>query len=272
MALFIHPDNQKLLWDAISRTELFNTIFPPSSQSREPWFRNIIEIHYRKFHSIQLNIDNLNELNRQVVTHMITTLREMNVPLREMNTQRAPVLKEPTPEYSRNISTQRYNEPTTEYSRNISTETPLNKQEIYNMQFNERQKEYERMNAKPLPPEINIGETVKDEVIQNMDELIKIHEKQREEELRKYMSIIPPPPQQTVLNPSNGLKILPENIQLVPDDLINEKPKKNVSWSENTQDDGILLLQQQINELRNELEFLRSEMKEMKQATQNTTQ
>jgi uncharacterized coiled-coil DUF342 family protein len=103
---------------------------------------------------------------------------------------------------------------------------------MYNRQFNERQKDYETMVTKPVPPVVDFSENIKDEAISNMDELIKLHREQREAELKQFSPL-------PITDTTKPEKIITkENITIIPDAVISDinadmKMKKNVSWSEN---------------------------------------
>jgi hypothetical protein len=267
MALFVHIENQNLLWNVITKTQQFSILYNESSpQEMENWFKNVIEHFYNKNSHIQLTNNDLNLLNRDVVGFMVHSLAsnyEMKMNQKQMASSQIQPSQlqntmKPVTQYSRMAQQQPYPPQQQPYPPQQQQSSHLyveNKQEIYNRQFNERQKEYESMNMKPKPPDVNFGDNVKDEAITNMDELIKIHQKQREEEIRKYepnstQNI--PGSQTSIIKVSNN-----ENIRLLPDVVIDEgsqKIKKTVSWSENgeKQDklvEDIDLLKSQVLEL-----------------------
>jgi hypothetical protein len=146
------------------------------------------------------------------------------------------------------------------------------------MQFNQRQKQYEQMVARPLPPEIKFEEVVKDEAISNMEELIKQHTQQREQELQNIMrsSNFPAISETSNLKP-NTIKINGEidvvvEAQQISVDLVEEKTKKSVSWSENLENNEIIIRQQrEIQELREQMIEISREFRSIKELVQNST-
>jgi hypothetical protein len=78
----------------------------------------------------------------------------------------------------------------------------LMKQERFNNAFGERQKQYESLFAKPIVPEINFSEKLDDGPINNMEELVQLHLKDRENEIQKYLAINKIIPE-TPLSPEN---------------------------------------------------------------------
>ena len=208
MSLFIHSKNQELLWNAINKTSLFKNTFTHCIKNEpEEWFKNIIQIFYSKNYYKVLSTKELTELNQEVITYMINELKTTH-----------------------NSKNQR-----DVYNNNIDNNYVVeNKHEMYNRQFNERQKDYENMVTKPVQQVVDFTENIKDEAISNMDELIKLHKEQRDAELKQYsplpaINIDTAKPEKIITN---------ENITIIPDTVINDinndmKMKKNVSWSGN---------------------------------------
>ena len=149
MSLFITNDNQTLLWNVINNTELFKQVFYPGSPySPTIWFRNIIQNYYAE--SLNVTKNELNIFNKQVISFMLENLQQR-----------------------------------------VTTSTPIqytatqeqNKSELYQSQFEQRQHEYTHLLKKPEPPKVNFINSIKDEVISNMDELLLEQKKIREQEI-----------------------------------------------------------------------------------------
>ena len=70
MALFIHGENQKILWNAISQSILFQNL----GDSKEPWFRNAVEQFYKKIEGISINTELLQKINRDFIQEMLKVL------------------------------------------------------------------------------------------------------------------------------------------------------------------------------------------------------
>jgi len=230
MSLFIHSKNQELLWNAINKTPLFKKAFTHCIQNEpEEWFKSIIHLFYYKNYYKSLSTSDLTNLNQEVVAYMINQLKSTN-----NSTQNKEI---------------KYQDGHTEQNTGFVVE---NKHEMYNRQFNERQKDYETMVTKPVPPVVDFTENIKDEAISNMDELIKLHREQREAELKQFA----PLPVTNIDNTKPEKVITKENITIIPDAVISDinadmKMKKNVSWSENI-------------EKRNENSNFREEIDELK--------
>lgn len=218
MSLFIHPQNQSLLWNIISNMDITKTIFLEGSTQKSIWFKNIIEEFYIKHYGRNLSLDELRELNRQAIAHMMENLKTMYKSSPRQRLVHAQV------------------EPQTIYSRSAPQE--------YNEQFDRRQKEYETMVKKPLPPEVNFSENIKDEPISNMEELIRQQQQMREYEISSIQG--PGPTVQVPIN--NNITIhKEENVAVQPDKEIDEIKGKRVSWSDE------LTIQQDLNLIKDQI-------------------
>jgi Holliday junction resolvase RusA-like endonuclease len=126
------------------------------------------------------------------------------------------------------------------------------------------QKEYESMNAKPLPPTNNIvDEKISDEAITNMDELIRQQMEQRELELKMYG-------QGPIVQPTKKLNISEE----IPIDLgkneNKEKSKKSVSW--NTEDNDFEELKKMVFDLMETIHTMKQRLDELTCRNENENQ
>ena len=192
--LFIHPENQELLWNIMNKTQ--------NMQNREHWFRNCIQHFYDKIQNENLIIndkDSLEKINKNVLSYMIHS-EEYN---QNQNQSNLPII---TPSINNYIGSYIGKE-----------EDKLIKQERFNNAFGERQKQYESLFAKPVVPEINFTEKLDDGPIGNMEELIQLHLKDRENEIQKYLAINKIIPENAIQNPASSA----ENI------IIAEKEQHN---------------------------------------------
>ena len=201
---YIHPENQKLLWNTIQKTPIFNNLGSQQTQ----WFKSVIQRFYEEYpNAAKINTkDELQNINRATISFMVNNLKELVQPI------------QPVSQYS---ETNRENA--------LPSNTGSNERmAYYNDQFNNRQKEYESMNAKPLPPTNNIvDEKISDDAITNMDELIRQQIEQRELELKMYAQA--PLSQMPKIAINEEIPTI-EHIVLSKNDENKEKTKKNVSW------------------------------------------
>uniref|UniRef100_A0A6C0DQQ4 Uncharacterized protein n=1 Tax=viral metagenome TaxID=1070528 RepID=A0A6C0DQQ4_9ZZZZ len=262
MSLFIHKENQELLWNIINKTPQFVAAFKNSHPSvATNWFRSIIQSYYydNNIQSIQ-NITStiLNTLNRNVLSYMISTLTPQH-PI--SNRGSTGFSQQPAQQFSQTITTvaTQKQEPTqnnisfmeTNYSRMQS------KEDNYSNQFEMRQKEYETMFAKPKPPiEPKLSDNIKDDVITNMEELIERHRKQREDEIKIVQSPIYPTQGQVQAQAQgqvqNDKVVIKEITNLAPEHFIEVKSNKSVSWKDESYsnlEQELVLLKKQMAEI-----------------------
>jgi len=237
--LYIHPENQELLWKIINKSPLLEQMGQGSLHEKQKWFKSIIQLFYDKTgpetfgratvseqtHSttstefprfpttvvsgnLQCNSGDvspnnstfyqLKQLNQDTIIYMIENMQKQlgRIPstIVSGNLQNltksisAPSFHDQTPSTMLRMSTEFPRFPTTIVSGNLQYSLrPPPKTNINDVA--DRQKEYESMLAKPLPPEMNFSEKFTDEAISNMDELIAQHKKQREDELKQYAPI-----------------------------------------------------------------------------------
>ena len=232
--LYIHSQNQELLWNTISKAPLFQII---NTAYREQWFKNIIKMFYEKNPLIN-DTNTLQIINKDTIQYMINDLK--HIQQQKNQSQSLP----PTPPQYQNVSQSNTPLQTNSYvplEQNYMGKSELmeRKQELSNNAFIQRQKEYEKMFEKPTVPEVNFKEKLDDEPISNMEELIERHKKERENELSQY---------------SPKIKI---DNEIQPESIIKEiipvgEPEKKVKWI----DEDYTSLKKEINELKKELSLL----------------
>jgi hypothetical protein len=218
MSLYVHPDNQTLLWKIIDNNDMVTQFFSRSSpQIKDKWFKEIIRMFYEKMGARMMSSQELMQVNRDTISYVISTIKE---------------------EMDRRAQSMNPNFPTQKEGISTPPVVKENKQELLNQQFDMRQQNYQQMFDRKAPDNIDFREKLEDEPIANMEDIIKSHMKQREEELYKFA---PPPPLPLPVPlsvPSPSLVIddsSKNNIQLHPIELQDQEPikqKKAVSWSE----------------------------------------
>jgi hypothetical protein len=231
MSLLVHPENQQLIWDITNNNPFVVQFFQSNTHiKKEQWFRAVMEHFYNTYKGKQIDKNELNQLNKEVITYMIQSLQNM-----------APRPKpEPEPEPARPTYT---NIPTPPIPEN-------NREELYRQQFMQKQQEYKTLLDKSKPAALDFREKEKDVAISNMEELIQ----KQMQERNAYMNLHPLPSQsvQPVTNNLNPLQsqnmqyatnslnpmpaqqmqtaknaVPPENIQLIPESTSNKTPTKS---------------------------------------------
>jgi hypothetical protein len=199
-----------------NQTLLWNTIqkapnFEKLGINKTQWFKSIIQDFYEnegKFIRTQIDLQNI---NKSTIAYMVHALKQMSTSL-------------------------------------PSTSGSAERISQYNDEFNHRQKEYEMMNAKPLPPQIDqVNEKIADEAITNMDELIRQQLAQREQELKMFGQS----PQQ--IQPSATKQ---DNVAIEP--IATEK--KSVSWKNDIDRKEIDELREMVLQLKETVESLKKQI------------
>jgi len=213
MSLYIDPKNQRILWETIHKNPLISTIFPNdeiSLKRKEIWFKNVISKMYSEMPK-EISREMLWNKNKETLTIMNFELHKgKNQMMGPSNHVETPI-----------------NKPQSVYSRNAISE---NRSELLNREYLDRQKQYEQMVQKPNLPEVSFEEKAEDEVIKNMDELIRKQLKEREDDIKTITQSFQQTPS-PVKNPT--LSIGEEIAHIDPIDVIHrEEPiKKRVSWN-----------------------------------------
>ena len=171
MYLYIHPENQELLWKIINKHPLIEKMGQGSLHEKQNWFKHIIQLFYDKTGGEILDLQKLKQNNQDTILYMVENLKNSGSN-NQMSTSNIGTLANGSLNYM---------------ERNVAEQTSLRPPPKTNVtEFGERQKEYNNMLAKPLPPEPNFSEKISDEAISKMYEIIAQHKKQREDELKQY--------------------------------------------------------------------------------------
>lgn len=189
MSAFIKQENQRILWNTIQNIDLFHRVL---TEAQKPlWFKEMIGLFYEKNRDRRLSRAELENLNRQVVEYMVSSLKMLYMDVTQRNAP-PPSSLPPLPAQKR-VSFQEDLGPVLgSYMPGASSN--LDKKSIQSQQyvseFSTRQQEYEQMMKRDTPPDVNFKEEVADDVIKNMDELLEQQRRLRELDIQD----IPPPP------------------------------------------------------------------------------
>ena len=242
--LFIHPQNQTLLWNIICNIPNFNKLGDGSISYKQEWFKMIIEKIYTENPGNVYDAGSLAILNKKTVVYAKQILSN------DVATPSQPSMSSAS------------------YTNEAERERKLN---TFNQSFQDRQNEYNRFLEKPKPPtEINFSEKLDDQPISNMEELVERHKREREKELN-----IQPLIQSSPSPSSNRIKITDEPAtmpikEIVPLSVSDSISSKKVSWASNTDKDydsiaslkiKYNMLEQKYMDLSKQINELREQMK-----------
>jgi hypothetical protein len=226
MSLYILPENQKLIWDSMSVLPQFQRFSNEFPGKQEEWFRDIIQKFYESNKFKLLSVHELQQLNRDTVSYMMSELKELSFPSSHQSTTKTfsfDAMGQNDGYTSFNSQgnsvpfTMKFPESSMESKAVTRDFISEKKQEELNRFFSERQKEYEVMNIKKPAHEVDFRMNIEEKPIENMDELIRHHMEQRESSLKEYTP------------PNNRLIDDMEIIDLES----SQSFKKNVRWSPN---------------------------------------
>lgn len=258
MSLYIHPENQELLWNIINKnSQIQQYFYSYSPNAKENWFKQIISSFYKENRNTIFSQEQLLDINKNTILYMINDVKR-NIQYKEEQ-KKQEVLSQQS--YQKQSYPENFN---TDYLKPYSVTE--NKEDKFTEQFQQYQNNYNSMFDKKAPESVDFREKINDPQISNMDELIKKHLRERDEELKRYA----PPPIFTPstknesniekpLPPSNRIVIhdRPSNIKLSTEEFrepeINLQKMNNdytVKWLDNENSNDIKNLQKEINELR----------------------
>jgi hypothetical protein len=210
MSLYIHSENQELLWNVISKTSIVQQYFVLYHPSvKENWFKSIISSFYEQNRNIRP--DQLFEMNKTTLTYMVNDIKRNIQYQQEKQEQQQYIqeqkLKQEQHKIGENyyMNNQKQQGSPNDYLKPYSV--TQNKEDGFLNEYNKYQNNYHSVFEKKPPDSIDFREKIEDGYISNMDELVKKHMKERDEELNKI-------PQPTMYNRESPFqKILPEPIK-----------------------------------------------------------
>ena len=170
MTLFIHPENQKIIWETIHRHSSIESIHP---SVRTDWFKGVVKKMYetipKPWFQQKMTTDQLNMINQATIKYMINDLKPV-------------ILQQPQYTSHQQQSHQQHSQQpfSNNNSASIFSENKSQSTDAIQERFLEKQKEMENMLNVKAPSQMNFKIDEIDEPISNMDELIKQHISQRE--------------------------------------------------------------------------------------------
>jgi len=202
MALFIHRDNQTILWEILQERPEIHVLTP---SERPAWFKHHIQQFYENLPATwfqqPLTTNELNRLNQTVLRTMLETLGSVPVDRRVAQSQPFPDTR------TMGSAFQDLDRPT---ASRIPPRGPVGGPEPgqsgatgqngtsgshLHEQFLQKQEEMKTFLQRPPPQQIDFKVTELDTPIANMDELIQQQLREREN------LILPPPPTPPQLSP-----------------------------------------------------------------------
>jgi hypothetical protein len=166
-SLFIQPDNQEILWKTIHKIPFVHTL---DSANKTHWFKSIIQNFHEKYPLIT-SFKELKTVNILTIEYICDELKKM---VQHTEKPKLTVVSNPL----ESVATRNFQE-----------------DKSFSYQYGERNKEYEKMTEKEVPNEPQF-QAIKDEPLNNMEDLIKQYSAEREQiekEMVSYSGEIEPP-------------------------------------------------------------------------------
>jgi hypothetical protein len=188
MSLYVHPENQNMLWSAISKSVLFQNL----GTDKESWFRSVIQQMHDRTPSVT-DTEHLTKMNKDTILVMLDVLKNNQSPQSNLQTT-APVYVPPpnTPVYVPQSNAQSYSNltqnqilepPNRTYTHDYAAQQKQNEIDAH---YKHLQSQYQTMLTRDTPAQISFKEPALDEPITNMNELIEKHRAERAIEMLKY--------------------------------------------------------------------------------------
>lgn len=269
MALYVHPENQQLLWGIINTnphlTEIFGKYHP--TQKAE-WFKSIIETFYKQYEKTELTKNDVHKLNKDTLAYMIQLTHQIP-PVNGSSANSSPIYEGNVPPAAA--------QPFVERGEYTQQQQPPSWQQPPQMQQQQHQwqppppppppQQSQSQQQPPLqyaplndrrPEPVDFRETVADEAISNMDELLKKHIQEREQTL----NMMPPP--QAVRSAESDAIPTKEPVQQPQPQLAQQPETISIPSNEILPSADLAILQNQILELKDAILYLIDEVKALK--------
>ena len=148
MALYIHPENQTLLWNTLQKNPKFHHI----TINRQEWFSSIIKSFYEKIQYLPpLTTQDLLQINRQTISYMMEEINALLVDRPKFTESKKVVSDFNTRQQEYESALKPKLPPIADFSEKISDDAIQNMDELLQQQI--RQRDYDIEKAKErLPP------------------------------------------------------------------------------------------------------------------------
>lgn len=195
--MFLHPENQELLWNILQKSPYLVEFAQKFTGYREEWFRSIVEQFYTQWISqnrrVPENAQELLEINKRAIQMMVTDLKRL------LGFSDSPSSSS-QPSQQNNISS----------PYNVAEERKRRENSVSETYY-QYQSEYNKLLERPALPIKELPQASADEKIKNIEELVKEHARMRDLDLAIHQSASSPKqPQNNQMLSSTKIKIMDE--------------------------------------------------------------
>ena len=225
----------------MNKVPSFQKMGENTTDDREAWFKNIIQDIYDKNKNKSVSVQELRQLNKETISLMISRLKTQN-----LNGSVS----------SSFLSTTPITDTTQGFSLNDDKTATRNymleqKQDVLNNEFTNRQQEFESMMKPKSVTDIDFREKNDDDLpIENMEELLKTHRREREYDVELSLST-------TKVDLKKGdTKTMPKNVKWASE--IESGPSNQYVEFD--------IFQEFVRNTRNEIQQMRTEISTLRAA------
>ena len=211
-------------------------LFIQMGENREQWFKERIQDTYDQNNGKQISVQELRQLNKETISSMISQLK--------------------TSKSNNSISSTPISDTTQGFSLNDDKTATRNymleqKQDVLNNEFTNRQQEFESMMKPKSVTDIDFREKNDDDLpIENMEELLKTHRREREYDVELSLST-------TKLDlKKDDMKTMPKNVKWASE--IESGPSNQYVEFD--------IFQEFVRNTRNEIQQMRTEISTLRAA------
>ena len=228
MALYIHSENQQLLWKIANKNPMVQEYFAAYPVNiQENWFKQIVSSFYEQNRNNISSAEDLYEINKNTLTYMVQDVKR-NVQYREERGRNQDQRSQDQRSQDQRNQDQRSQDQRSQDQRSQDQRSQDQRSQDQRSQDQRSQDQrgpttidtqYHSMFDKKVPESIDFREKNDDVPLTgNMEDLVKKHLRERDEELLRYT---PAPFFGAKVEPSRSNRLtISENIQLHIDDEI----------------------------------------------------
>ena len=185
MSIFIHRENQEILWSVLHTHPLFIEFDQRFSGQKETWFRNTIGEFYESLPKTNVSETpaQLLEKNKRAIEFMMNDIKTL---IHAANP--SPIISPPNP-----MSIVRSTDPLARgyESYDVHKEKQRNEQEKQSM-YSAYQSNYNSLFQRDVPKTVDFSEPINDGKIENMDSLIRQQQTIRDQDIARFAPIPTP--------------------------------------------------------------------------------
>ena len=216
-------------------------LFIQMGENREQWFKEIIQDTYDQNNSKQISVQELRQLNKETISSMISRLKTS-----KSNNSISNSFLSSTPISDTNQGFSLNDDKTA--SRNYMLEQ---KHDVLNNDFTNRQQEFESMMKPKSVTDIDFREKNDDDLpIENMEELLKTHRREREYDVELSLSTT------KIDLKKDDMKTMPKNVKWASE--IESGPSNQYVEFD--------IFQEFVRNTRNEIQQMRTEISTLRAA------